>query len=501
MNRRDALAGIANGLGLALVMGKGRAVSAQTAAAMDEAAEDWQLAETIRARIAPPSFPQRDFDITGFGARADGRTDCTDAIRRAVSACAVAGGGRVLVRGGTFRSGPIHLRSNVNLHVDAGAAISFIPEPQRYLPPVFTRFEGTELMNYSPLIYAFEQENIAVTGAGTLEGGADEATWWPWKGEQWYRSNLWQDVYRRLVAERRIDAEEHQQEAVERLRAMAEAQTPPAERVFGAGRFLRPSFIQPYRCRNVLIEGVTIRQAPMWIVHPVLCENVTVRGITVQSLGPNNDGCNPESCRDVLIENCMFDTGDDCIAIKSGRNADGRRLETASENILVSGCLMRAGHGGVVIGSEISGGARNIIVEHCRMDSPDLWFALRIKTNSVRGGVVERIRLRNIDIGEVKHTLLRINYHYEEGDVGQFPPVVRDIELRDIACRQTTCALSLLAYERAPARDIRLVDVRIENVRARSTIEHIEALSLQNVIIDRYSTPREGDACAPGGTR
>ena len=363
MNRRDALAGLANGLGLALVMGNGRAVSAQTAAAMDEAAGDRQLAETIRARIEPPSFPRRDFDITSFGARADGRTDCTDAIQRAVSACDAAGGGRVLVRGGTFRSGPIHLRSNVNLHVDAGAAISFIPEPQRYLPPVFTRFGGTELMNYSPLIYAFEQENIAVTGAGTLDGGADEATWWPWKGEHWYRSHFSQDLYRRLVQERRVDAAEDQQEAVERLRAMAEAEIPPAERVFGAGRFLRPNFIQPYRCRNVLIEGVTIRQAPMWIVHPVLCENVTVRGVTVQSLGPNNDGCNPESCRDVLIENCFFDTGDDCIAIKSGRNADGRRLAMASENILVTGCRMRAGHGGVVIGSEISGGSEEY---YCR---------------------------------------------------------------------------------------------------------------------------------------
>src|SRR6185312_5984635 len=178
------------------------------------------------------------------------------------------------------------------------------------LPLVLTRFEGTELMNYSPFLYALDETNVGITGAGTLDGQANAQNWWSWRTNQ--------------------------AAARTRLIQMADAGVAPEKRVFGDGPSkLRVSFIEPYRCRNVLIEGVTIVNSPMWEVHPVLSQNVTVRGLTINSHGPNNDGCNPESCRDVLIERCVFDTGDDCIAIKSGRNADGRRLNVPSENIIV----------------------------------------------------------------------------------------------------------------------------------------------------------------------
>ena len=319
----------------------------------------------ILVRIQPPQFPNRDFPITEHGAISGGQTDCRPAISQAIAACHESGGGRVVVPAGDWLvRGPIHLRSDVNLHLEEGATIRFSTESSDYLPPVLTRFESNELMNYSPLVYAFEQENIAITGKGTLDGQAGPAHWWPWKGQS--------------------GSGPHQAADSQLVRQMGEDNVPAANRVFGAGHYLRPNFVQPYRCRNVLVEGVTFTNSPMWVLNPVLCENVTVRGVTVVSHGPNNDGCNPESCRDVLIENCTFDTGDDCIAIKSGRNADGRRIGVPSENIIIRGCTMKNGHGGVVLGSEMSGGIRNVFVEDCAMDSPNLDCAIRLKSNSMR---------------------------------------------------------------------------------------------------------------------
>src|SRR3984957_2144913 len=182
---------------------------------------------------------------------------------------------------------------------------------------------------------------------------------------------------------------------------MAERGVPVSQRVFGEGHYLRPQFIQPYRCKNVLIEEVTLFNSPMWQVHPVLCTNVTVRGLTISGFGPNTDGCDPESCTDVLGENCFFNTGDDCIAIKSGRNTDGRILDMPSQNTIIRDCRMKDDHGGVTVGSESSGGVRNVFSENCQMDSPHLDIAVRFKNNAMRGGLIENIFARNIDIGEV----------------------------------------------------------------------------------------------------
>ena len=351
------------------------------------AGEDaWAQLPAILKRIQAPTFPDRVFDPGRYGAVGDGKTDCTDAFRRAIAECAKAGGGSVSLPSGDFLTAAIHLQSNVNLHVPAGATIRFIRDPRRYLPAVYTRWEGTECMNYSPFIYAYNQQNVAITGAGVLDGQCDCEHWWPWKG----KTNCgWKK------------GDPNQAGARERLIEMADHDAPVATRLFGDGAFLRPQFIQPYRCNNVLIEGVTITNSPMYEVHPVLCRNVTVRNVKISSLGPNNDGCDPESSEDVLIEGCEFTTGDDCIAIKSGRNRDGRRVAVPSRNIVIRRCLMKDGHGGVTIGSEISGDVRNVFAEECRMDSPHLERVLRIKTNSVRGGVIERIYMRNVQAGQV----------------------------------------------------------------------------------------------------
>ena len=235
----------------------------------------------ILARIKPPVFPKRDFVITKFGAKPNGTTDCTTAIKKAIDACSKAGGGRVVVPRGVFLTGAIHLKSNVNLYVAKDATLKFSKNPGDYLPVVFTRWEGTELMNYSPFIYAFEQKNIAITGEGTLDGQSGNDAWWPWNGRANYG---WKE------------GDPNQRGDRAALQQMAEKNVPVSERVFGAGHYLRPQFVQPYRCQNVLIEGVQIINSPMWEIHPVLCTNVTVRSVKINSHGPNNDGCDPESC-------------------------------------------------------------------------------------------------------------------------------------------------------------------------------------------------------------
>lgn len=425
----------------------------------------WNRVPGILARIVPPTFPDRDFDITRYGAVGDGSADCTNAFRAAIDACHTAGGGRVVVPGGRFHTGAIHLRSNVNLHVTAGGTIAFSQDPRAYLPAVFTRWEGVELMGYSPLIYAFGQSNIAITGTGTLDGGGDMTHWWPYKGN---REHGWSAGMPTQKPER------------DRLFRMAEENVPVSQRVFAEGSLLRPQFIQPYRCRNVLVEGVTIRNSPMWEIHPVLCTNVTVRRVRIDTHGPNNDGCDPESCTDVLIDECFFDTGDDCIAIKSGRNADGRRLNVPTENVIVRGCHMKDGHGGVTIGSEISGGVRYVYTEKCTMDSPNLDRALRFKNNAARGGVLEHVYMRDVTVGEVADSVLSIDFFYEEGAKGSFVPVVRDVEMRNVTSRKSRYGLYLRGIPGSTIEDVRIIDCAFDGVAEGNVMLDVRGVEMRN---------------------
>ena len=427
--------------------------------------DPWTRADAIVRAVTVPRFPPRDFAITTFGAVGDGRALCTDAIAKAIAACRAAGGGTVVVPDGRFVTGAVRLESGVNLHLADKATLAFSRDARHYLPIVFTRWEGVELMNYSPFIYAFEAENIAITGRGTLDGQADADNWWNWRGTG-------------------PSTSARQTAARTRLIEMQATGVPVAERIFGEGHFLRPNFIQPYRSRNILIDGVTIVNSPMWEIHPVLCQNVTVRNVSINSHGPNNDGCDPESCRGVLIDGCTFDTGDDCIALKSGRNDDGRRVNVPVENVVIRNCAMKDGHGGVVIGSEISGGARNVFAERCRMDSPQLDRALRIKTNSVRGGVVEGIYMRDVTVGEVAEAVVTINFFYEEGDAGKYPPVVRDVEVRNVTSRKSQYVLLLRGYPHDPISGVRIVDCTFDGVEKPDLLENVKDIELANVRVN-----------------
>jgi polygalacturonase len=401
----------------------------------------------ILARIMPPTFPARDFVITQFGAQADGETDCTAAIAKAIDAAAQAGGGRVVIPAGEFLTGPVHLLSNVELHLGAtNSILKFSTDPKKYLPVVATRFEGMECYNYSPLIYAFGQQHVAVTGEGILDGQADETTWLKWKGGKG-------------------TGEGTQKAARARLDKMNNDGVPVSQRVFGEGDFLRPPFVEFNLCRNVLIEGVKIRRSPMWELHPLLCTNVIVRGVDIMSHGANNDGCDPESCSDVLIEKCIFDTGDDCIAIKSGRNNDGRRVGVPSQNIIIRDCTMRDGHGGTTIGSEISGSCSNVFVENCEMSSPDLTCALRLKSNAMRGGVLQNIFMRNVNVGLVKDSVLQIDFLYEEGAKGGQKPVAKNIVMENIKVAQTPRVLNVRGFSAATISGVRIYNSSFKQIK------------------------------------
>ena len=425
-------------------------------------AKGWDDYAAVLARIQAPVFPDRDFPITDFGAKPG--TDATDALAAAIAACNQAGGGRVVVPAGEWLTGAIRLLSNVNLHVSAGATLRWTFDLARY-PVVLTRWEGVECMNYSPFIYAHGQENIAITGKGTLDGGSDADTWWGWSNKKGPRP-LKQSADRGA------------------LNAQGEAGLPVAERVFGPGHFLRPNFIQPYACKNVLIEGVKILRSPMWEVNPVLCQNVTVRGLVIESHGPNNDGCDPESCTDVLIEDCVFDTGDDCIAIKSGRNADGRRVGVPTENVVIRNCVMKDGHGGVVLGSECSGGIRNVFVENCTMDSPNLDRALRFKDNAVRGGILENVFMRDVKIGHVGEAVLTIDLLYEEGSKGPFRPVVRNVRLDRITATAAPRVLYIRGFEGAVIDDIRIADSTFSGLTAADVINNAGTVAFNRVTLE-----------------
>ncbi|MFT3990824.1 MAG: glycoside hydrolase family 28 protein [Luteolibacter sp.] len=444
-------------------------------------------ADGIARSVKRPHIPRRLFALKAYGGVGDGKTDNSLAIACAIEACAKAGGGRILLPQGVVLTGPIRLRSRMELHVPKGTRLKFLTDPARYLPPVRSRWEGVELMGYQPLIYAFEEEDVALTGGGIIDGSADDRTWWPWKGP-------WAGRYG--------DTPEAERQASDRARLfdMAERGVPVAERVFGEGSRLRPSFFQPYRCRRVLMEDITVEAAPFWQVHPVECSDVTFRGVTCASHGPNNDGIDPEACDRVLIEHCTFDTGDDCIAIKAGRNADGRRLAHPCENIVIRSCLMKDGHAGVAIGSELTGGVRNVFIHDCRMDSPHLTRALIIKSNSYRGGRIEDIHLRHVRAERVDKAFIQIWMLYEEGEGGDFVPQVARISARDCFVGATERVLVVRGLPSAPIRDLHLADLVVEKEAKPSVLVDVVGLRLDNVQVGARLWTRDYLAGLPGAT-
>ena len=424
---------------------------------------DEQQYRQIEQSIRLPQFPDKAFVITKYGAK-PGNTAAKNqkAIQKAIDTCSKKGGGRVVVPAGQhFLTAAIQLKSHVNLVVEEGAVLEFAFEPELY-PIVPTRWEGLDCWNLSPLIYAYQQKDVAVTGRGTIDGGGSRETWWPWVSapkfgfKEGMTVHQWNGSRARLLkaAEDGIDMD---------------------ERRFGTQDGLRPQMINFNQCEGILIEDVTLLRSPFWVIHPLLSTDITVRGVKINNDGPNGDGCDPESCDRVLIENCYFNTGDDCIAIKSARNNDGREggqgryAGRPSKNIIIRNCEMKNGHGGVVIGSEISGGCQNVYAENCRMDSPSLDRVLRIKTNSCRGGVIENIYMRNITVGQCKEAVLKINTDYEPREVccRGFNPTVRNVWMENVTCQKSRYGVLVVGMPDA----CQVYDVDVKNCQFNGVAE------------------------------
>ena len=401
-----------------------------------------------------PVFPDRSFDIRDYGAVEGGQVKNTRALRKAIKAVNKAGGGRVLIPKGTWLTGAIHLKSNVNLHLAKEALVLFSNDLKDYLPAVFSRHEGMECYKPSGLIYARDCDNIAITGKGQLHGQGK-----PWWGDRETRKM-------RLKGKTVTDG-------TKRLNELCTAGVPVAQRRFDGseGDFIRPSFINPVNCTNVFIEGITVLYGPMWTVNPVYCENVVVRQVTVRTEGdyghtPNGDGVNPDSCKNVLIEYCDMDTGDDCFTIKSGRAEDGLRVGKPCENIVIRHCQGRQGHGGVVIGSETSGGIRNIYIRDCRFNGTDR--GLRFKTARGRGATIENIWVENIQMGEiVKEAIivntLRYTNRYPAHPLSARTPTYRNLNFRNIQCTYAKkAAIRIIGLPEKPMRGLQFEQIDIK---------------------------------------
>lgn len=399
-------------------------------------AEGWDdnVYRQIESRIVSPTFPNKIYDITKYGASEKATAAKNQkAINKAIAECSKKGGGKVVVPAGTYMTGAITLQSNVNLVIEKDAIIRFAFEPALY-PLVYTRYEGLDLYNYSPCIYSNGAKNIGITGEGTIDGNGSNDTFWQWTGVPYFGYDK-----EKTTENCKYPAPGQTMGYRDQLQKMCEDNTPLEQRVFGMGKGLRMQLVNLVNSENIIIEDVTMVNSPFWVMHPLFSKNITVRGVKVYNEGPNGDGCDPESCEDVLIENCIFHTGDDCIAIKSGRNADGRRNGRPSKNIIVRGCTMEDGHGGVVIGSEISAGCNNVFVENCKMDSPKLDRILRIKTNSCRGGVTENIYMRNVEVGKCKEAVMRINLNYQPKEAAErgHNPTVRNVWMENVTCQES----------------------------------------------------------------
>ena len=414
-------------------------------------------------------------DMLKSGAKADGKTLNTMLINHTVDRLSQAGGGTIFFPAGTYLTGAIRLKSNITLELEAGATLLFSDNFDDYLPFMEVRHEGVMMKSFSPLISAMDAENITIKGEGTLDG----------QGKAW-----WTEFFRIYV-----DLEKNGMRELNKYQPLWEREN-DVEALYAETnedwhgtlkrRFFRPPFIQPVRCRRVRIEGVKIINSPFWTVNTEFCDNVVVTGVTIHNVpSPNTDGINPESCRNVHISDCHISVGDDCITLKSGRDAQARRLGVPCENITITNCTMLSGHGGVVIGSEMSGSVRKVTISNCVFDGTDR--GIRIKSTRGRGGVVEDIRVSNIIMSNIKREAVVLNLKYSEMPVepmSERTPLFRDISISGLTAVGVKTPVKIVGLEEAPVTDIILRDINVKNAREKCIFENCERIRLTDVIVN-----------------
>ncbi|WP_269236996.1 glycoside hydrolase family 28 protein [Flavobacterium flavigenum] len=401
--------------------------------------------------IQLPKIPSYQVSVAKLGAKGDSVSNNKPFFDKAMALCKKNNGGTIVVPKGIYLlNGPIHFVSNVNLKIEKGAKIKFSDKPEDFLPMVLTSWEGTMLYNYSPLIYAYDCKNIAITGEGTIDGEGGK-TWKAFKAKEGKGKEL--------------------------SREMNHTNVPLIDRKFGTGYFLRPQMIQFFNCSNILIENVRIENSPFWCVHLLKSESITIRGISYKSLNYNNDGIDPEYAKNVLIENVTFNNGDDNVAIKAGRDHEGRaNSATPSENIIIRNCNFKGLHG-VVIGSEMSAGVKNVFVENCKTVGY-LKRGIYLKTNADRGGFIKNVFVRNIQLDEVEDCLyITANYH---GEGKGYQSEISNVFFSDISCNKASASGIVIQG----FADKKIKNISLNNIEIKSAKNAISSTNAENVILN-----------------
>jgi polygalacturonase len=418
-------------------------------------------------------------NIRDFGGSSDGKTSNTAVIRKAIEKLSSEGGGTLFFPAGTYLTGPIVMKSNITLDIEAGATIRFSDDFSEYTPFVEMRYEGVVMKSFCPMIYAYEQENITIKGEGTIDGNGEK--WW-------YGTFILEGAHENEALAKELT---HYQAMWEKENPGFKIEEQSDWKRTLAKRYFRPSLMQPYKCKHFKVEGITIINSPFWTINPEFCENIIVRGVTINNPdAPNTDGINPSSCRNVIISDCHINVGDDCITLKSGRDLQGREYATPCENITITNCVMLAGHGGVVIGSEMSGDVRKVTISNCVFDGTDR--GIRLKSTRGRGGIVEEIRVSNIVMKNIPKEAVILNLFYSNVPaeaLSERTPVFRNIHISGLTGSEVNAACAVLGIEEAMISDISFTDMNIE-AKTGLIIDKAKDVTLENV---RIST-KEGAA-------
>ncbi len=410
---------------------------------------------------------QQYYNVLKYGAKNDSSKLATQAIKKAIDAAVKNGGGTVYFPAGKYLTGAIHLKSNITIFIDAGAELHFSDNFDDYLPMVKSRYEGVDVTSFSPLFYAYKAENISIIGRGVIDGHGKK--WWDFvEGyKEGQPRSKWQNTFDELNKDIILPDDPKQMKR----------------------GFLRPPFIQPMFCKNVLIDGVTIRNSPFWTVNPEFCENVKVHAVTINNPhSPNTDGINPESCKNVHISDCHISVGDDCITIKSGKDEPGRKMAVPAENYVITNCTMLSGHGGVVIGSEMSGDVRKITISNCVFDGTDR--GIRIKTARGRGGIVEEIRVSNIIMKNIKQQAIVLDMQYAKTNaepVSDRTPRFRNIHFSNIT-GQVNQAAYLNGLDEMPIGNITFNDINMD-AKTGFNISNADKIEFHNVQVNTEIGP------------
>ncbi len=413
-------------------------------------------------------------DMKAAGANASGVKLNTDLINTTITKLNAGGGGTLFFPAGKYLTGSICLKSNITIELEAGATLLFSDNFDDYLPFVEMRHEGILMKSFNPLIYAVDAENITIKGEGKLDG----------QGKKWW------DEFLRVI----VDLKNNGKRDINKYQSMWEKANNVKELMAETNedyynsyerRFFRPPFIQPVRCKNVRIEGVTIINSPFWTVNPEFCENVTVEKVTINNpLSPNTDGINPESCKYVHISNCHISVGDDCITLKSGRDLQGRKLNAPNENITITNCTMLAGHGGVVIGSEMSGSVRKVVISNCVFDGTDR--GIRIKSTRGRGGIVEDIQVDNIVMHDIKEEAIILDMLYSKMPAeppGERTPIFRNINISNMTGTNVNIPIKIRGLEESPITDISLTNINLK-AKEKCLFQNYKQIRMNEVFIN-----------------